>query len=101
MPRFVLIVPLILGVTACKPDPNDEVCTHYAKLMARCTEDPSENKSLVEDTTHNFCMKGMSGKHEQVFGAGYKQMIECTRTAETCEALRKCQDPAASPDDSK
>ncbi|MFN0249647.1 MAG: hypothetical protein ACKV2T_22375 [Kofleriaceae bacterium] len=92
--RSAFLFVLMLGVTGCKPDPNDEVCTHYAKLMVKCIEDRSENMTIVEDTAHNFCMKGMSGKHEQVFGARYKQMIECTRTAETCDALRKCEDPA-------
>ena len=91
--RFsILIIVPILGIAGCKPDPNDEVCTHYAKLMVKCVDEKSENMAIVEDTAHNFCIKGMSGKHEQVFGAGYRQMIECTRTAETCEAFHKCQD---------
>jgi hypothetical protein len=96
-----LICVLLVAAAACKSkeppvDPNDELCTHYAKLMVKCdakNEDKS-NPVVLQDTAHNFCLKGMSGQHEQMFGANYRQMIACTRTAETCEALEKCQDPS-------
>jgi len=84
---------LLLALAACKADPNAEVCGHYAKLMTDCREDTSDDASLVSDTALNFCLKGMSGKHEEIFGARYKAMIECTRTATTCEQYRQCQAP--------
>jgi hypothetical protein len=34
----------------------------------------------------------MSGKYEDMFGARYRAMIECTKTATTCEALEKCNE---------
>ncbi len=90
----VALVALVLALSigGCKDDPNATVCNHYAKLMVKCSEG-DESKTLVEDTANNFCIKGMSGKHEQIFGAKYKTMIECTRTAETCEAFEKCKEP--------
>jgi hypothetical protein len=84
---------LLLVLAACKADPNTEVCEHYAKLMVECREDKSDSDALVGDTAVNFCLKGMSGKHEQMFGARYKAMIECTRTATTCAAYEACQAP--------
>ncbi|MBA3455685.1 MAG: hypothetical protein H0T42_21500 [Deltaproteobacteria bacterium] len=84
---------LLLVLVACKADPNAEVCEHYAKLVVDCREDKSDSPGLVRDTAENFCLKGMSGKHEQIFGAGYKAMIECTRTATTCDAYNACQAP--------
>ncbi|MEO8698960.1 MAG: hypothetical protein ABI867_02920 [Kofleriaceae bacterium] len=90
-----LSIVLILVAAACgskpQPEPNDEVCTHYAKLMVACAKDDS-SPTVLNETSHNFCMKGMSGKYEQMFGAHYRRMIECTRTAETCDALAVCQD---------
>jgi hypothetical protein len=90
--RTVWIAVLL---TACStasppPDPNDALCTHYAKLMVTCEAEGSD-PTVLRATAHNFCLKGMSGKHEQTFGARYRQMIECTRTAETCDALATCQ----------
>lgn len=85
-----LLLAAVLAAGCSKPDPNAEVCDHYARLMVKCA-DPTENAALLSDTAKNFCKKGMSGKHEQIFGAGYKAMIECTRTAETCAALERCQ----------
>ena len=82
-----------LTLVACKADPNAEVCGHYAKLMTECREDKSDDEDLVKDTALNFCLKGMSGKHEQMFGERYKAMIECTRTATTCAAYEACQAP--------
>ena len=35
----------------------------------------------------------MSGKHENMFGPRYRAMIECTKTAKTCEEYRKCEEP--------
>jgi hypothetical protein len=83
-------------LSACgKDDPNAEVCGHYAKLFAECREDKSDAAELVEDTAKNMCSKGLSekaGKNEQIFGAGYRAMIECTRAAKDCAAFQKCQD---------
>jgi len=81
----------VLFVVACKDDPNQAVCEHYAKLATECREDKSDSDSVVEDTAENFCLKGMSGKHEQMFGASYRAMIECTRTAKDCAAYRVCE----------
>ncbi len=41
--------------------------------------------------SRDFCRKGMSGRHEEIFGERYKKMIECTRNADGCEAYRGCQ----------
>lgn len=41
---------LLLVFTACKADPNAEVCEHYAKLMTDCREDKSDDSGLVRDT---------------------------------------------------
>ena|SRR5687767_14803445 len=82
----------ILVVVGCKDDPNAKVCAHYAELVQKCTTE-EENKSLLRDTADNLCRKGMSGEHEQMFGARYRAMIECTRTAKTCEEYEKCIAP--------
>ena len=95
IPKFLATSLLLLA--ACKDDPNQAVCEHYAKLMVDCREDKSDSEFAVKDTAENFCLKGMSGKHEQIFGARYKQMIECTRTAKDCAAFRKCQDDSVTP----
>lgn len=84
---------LLLVVGGCNADPNAAVCEHYAKLVVDCREDKSDSPGLVRDTAANFCLKGLSGKHEQIFGAGYKAMIECARTATTCDAYRACAVP--------
>ncbi len=83
----------LIVLAACKPDPNAEVCGHYAKLMVDCRVDKSDDAALVSDMALNFCLKGMSGKHEKMFGARYKAMIECTRAANTCEQYSTCQAP--------
>jgi hypothetical protein len=88
--RFLATSLLLLA--ACKDDPNQAVCDHYAKLEVECREDKSDSDALVEDTAQNFCLKGMSGKHEQVFGERYRRMIECTRTAKDCAAFGRCKD---------
>lgn len=92
IPESLATSLLVLSLAACKDDPNQAVCEHYAKLEVECREDKSDSASVVEDTAENFCLKGMSGKHEGMFGAGYKAMIECTRTAKDCAAFRACQD---------
>lgn len=81
-----------LLLVACKstPDPNAEVCAHYAKLAVQCSAESSDDKAVLGDTADNLCKKGMSGKHEQMFGAKYKAMIECTRTATACPEYDKC-----------
>jgi hypothetical protein len=84
---------LLALLAACKADPNTDVCGHYAKLMVDCREDKTDDAALVGDTALNFCLKGMSGKHEKMFGANYRAMIECTRTATTCAAYQACQAP--------
>jgi len=89
--RAFLATSLVVAA-ACKADPNEAVCEHYAKLATECREDKSDSDSVVEDTAENFCLKGMSGKHEQLFGAKYRAMIECTRTAKDCAAYRACED---------
>ena len=83
---------LVLVLVGCKDDPNAKVCAHYAELVQKCTPD-EPNKALVRDTADNFCRKGMSGEHEQIFGAKYKAMIECTKSAKTCEDYEKCTAP--------
>lgn len=88
--RAALVLVLLAG---CKADPNAEVCGHYAKLMVECREDKSDDADAVSDMAVNFCLKGMSGKHEQMFGERYKAMIECTRTATTCAQYNACQGP--------
>jgi hypothetical protein len=53
---------------------------------------PQGNPALAQETAQNLCLKGMSGKYEDMFGARYRAMIECTKTATTCEALEKCNE---------
>lgn len=88
--RALLIALAVLA--ACKDDPNIEVCQHYAELAVKCKPD-AQNPRVLRDTAENFCRKGMSGKHDEVFGARYKTMIECTRTANSCEDFEKCKSP--------
>lgn len=84
---------LVVAIAACgrsssPPDPFAVTCAHYAKLFASCA---SEQKAGLEDTADNLCHKGLSGKYEETFGARYRAMIACSRTAETCDALRACE----------
>ena len=82
---------LVLTIAACRDsDPNADVCAHYAKLVATCASEPTDNEALVSDTADNLCRKGMSGKHEQLFGARYRAMVECTRSATTCAEYNSC-----------
>lgn len=95
--RFALLA--ILLVAACgksdkaAPDPNQATCEHYAKLFRDCHKDEG-NPAVAQETAQNLCLKGMSGKNEQMFGPHYRAMIECTKTASTCDALEKCNDPS-------
>ncbi len=92
--RTVVLVLLIV-VTACgksTPDRNAAVCDHYAALARECAEDvPAGELAQLELMSRDFCRKGMSGRHEEIFGERYKKMIECTRNADGCEAYRGCQ----------
>jgi hypothetical protein len=90
-PIAALVVLLAVACSKDAPDPNAAVCGHYAELMVKCAEGDS-NPAVLDDTSRNFCQKGMSGKHDDIFGPKYRRMIECTRTAETCDALHACQD---------
>ena len=94
--RYVLIAMLLVacskGEKATPPDPNQGTCEHYAKLFRDCNKDEG-NPALAQETAQNLCLKGMSGKYEEMFGARYRAMIECTKTATTCDALEKCNEP--------
>lgn len=96
--RFVVIAMLLVacskGEKAAPADPNQATCEHYAKLFRDCHKDEG-NPALAQETAQNLCLKGMSGQNEQMFGPRYRAMIECTKTATTCEALEKCTDPAS------
>jgi hypothetical protein len=97
--RFVIIVSAIVVLAACSKgekaapavDPHQATCEHYAKLFRDCHKDEG-NPALAQETAQNLCLKGMSGKYEDMFGARYRAMIECTKTATTCEALEKCNE---------
>jgi hypothetical protein len=89
--RAIYLIAFMLACGNSAPDPNAAVCGHYAQLMVKCAEGDS-NPAVLDDTSRNFCHKGMSGKHDDIFGPRYRRMIECTRTAETCDALRACRD---------
>ncbi len=88
--RFLSTSLLLLA--ACNSDPNKAVCEHYAKLATDCREDKSDSAGAVSDTAQDFCQKGMSGKHEDIFGPRYRSMIECTRKAKDCAAFKACED---------
>jgi hypothetical protein len=95
--RFFAIAMLLVacskGEKAAPPaDPNQATCEHYAKLFRDCHADEG-NPAVAQETAQNLCLKGMSGKYEEMFGARYRAMIECSKTATTCEALEKCNEP--------
>jgi hypothetical protein len=85
----LLVVACDKGKKAAPPDPNQATCEHYAKLFRDCHKDEG-NPAIAQETAQNLCLKGMSGQNEQMFGARYRAMIECTKTATTCDALENC-----------
>ena len=95
--RFAIVLVVLLacdkGNKAAPADPNQATCEHYAKLFRDCHKDEG-NPAIAQDTAQNLCLKGMSGKYEQMFGARYRAMIECTKSVTTCDALEKCNEPS-------
>ena len=94
--RFAVVLVVVLlacdkGNKAAPVDPNQATCEHYAKLFRDCHKDEG-NPAIAQDTAQNLCLKGMSGKYEQMFGARYRAMIECTKSVTTCDALEKCNE---------
>jgi hypothetical protein len=91
--RIVIVLALLAACgdkkKATPPDPNQATCEHYAKLFRDCHASEG-NPAIAQDTAQNLCLKGLSGQHEDMFGPKYRAMIECSKTATTCDALEKC-----------